>query len=305
MATDRSRWATLLTEQRNPASADLDRMSTREAVRLMNDEDRKVAEAVGDVAGEIAKAVDLIVAGLSRGGRMFYVGAGTSGRLGVLDASECPPTFGTDPDLVQGIIAGGLPALTRSQEGAEDDREKGAEEIRERAVDGSDTVVGIAASGVTPYVHGALAAARSSGASTVFFTCSPSSAEGLEVDVVIAPVVGPEVVTGSTRLKAGTATKLVLNTLSTVAMVRLGKVYENLMVDVQPVSAKLHDRARRILGALTGLTEAEAADAIAAAGNDLKTAIVQTKRAVSKETARDLLDRNGGVVRRALEDQED
>lgn len=304
MPTERSHWAGLLTEQRNPASMNLDKLSTAEAVRLMNEEDRLVPEAVATQTGPIARAVDLVVAGLGQGGRLFYIGAGTSGRLGVLDASECPPTFGTDPEQVQGIIAGGTRALVASQEGAEDDREKGAREMSERQVGGRDIVVGIAASGVTPYVHGALERARQSGASTVFLTCNPNSADRVEVDVVIAPVVGPEIVTGSTRLKAGTATKLVLNTLSTVAMVRLGKVFENLMVDVQPLSAKLHDRARRILGELTGIGEDEAARAIADADNDLKTAIVQTKRAVSKETARALLLRNGGIVRRALDDQD-
>jgi N-acetylmuramic acid 6-phosphate etherase len=205
---------------------------------------------------------------------------------------------------VQGIIAGGAQALVASQEGAEDDRERGAREISERRVNARDIVVGIAASGVTPYVHGALEQAGESGASTVFLTCNPESTGQVEVDVVIALAVGPEIVTGSTRLKAGSATKLVLNMLSTIAMVRLGKVYENLMVDVQPMSAKLHDRARRILGELTGIGESDAARAIEDADNDLKTAIVQTKRAVSKETARALLQRNGGVVRRALDDQD-
>jgi len=304
VADSSSHWAGLLTEQRNPRSTNLDAMSTLDAVRLVNEEDRSAVEAVASQSASIAAAVDLAVDRMARGGRLFYVGAGTSGRLGVLDASECPPTFGTDPERVQGIIAGGLEALIRSQEGAEDNRDRGAEETRERQVDANDVVVGIAASGVTPYVHGALEAARSLGAGTIFFTCNPASTEQVEVDVAIATAVGPEVVTGSTRLKAGTATKLVLNTISTLTMVKLGKVYENLMVDVQPMSAKLHDRARRILGALTGLSETEAATVIEAAGNDLKTAIVQTKRAVSVETARDLLKKHNGVVRSALEDQD-
>ena len=304
MPTERSHWAGLLTEQRNPKSMNLDRLSTAEAVRLMTEEDRLVPEAVAAQAGPIADAVDLVVDGLSRGGRLFYIGAGTSGRLGVLDASECPPTFGTDPDQVQGIIAGGTEALVACQEGAEDDREQGSREMSDRKVGKRDIVVGIAASGVTPYVHGALEQARSSGAATIFFTCNPVAASLVEVDVVIAPAVGPEIVTGSTRLKAGTATKLVLNAISTISMVRLGKVYENLMVDVQPMSAKLHDRARRILGELTGIGEEEAARAVENADNDLKTAIVQTKRAVSKETARALLLRNNGIVRRALDDQD-
>jgi N-acetylmuramic acid 6-phosphate etherase len=304
VATEQPDWAGLLTEQRNPRTMNLDALSTIEAVRLMNEEDRSVAETVATQLDQIAAAIDLIVAGLRAGGRLFYVGAGTSGRLGVLDASECPPTFGTDPDLVQGIIAGGPPALVKSQECAEDDRAKGAVEVGENEVDRNDVVIGIAASGVTPFVHGALEAARLRGSATIFFTCNPASADQVEADVVIATAVGPEVVTGSTRLKAGTATKLVLNTLSTVSMVQLGKVYENLMVDVRPMSAKLHDRSRRILGALTNLGEEEAATALVEANNELKTAIVQTKRAVSVEAARKLLDRNEGVVRRALEDQD-
>ena len=304
MSADSARWANLLTEQRNPKSINLDALSTLEAVRLINEEDHTVPQAVASQLDQIAAAVDLIVEKLRQGGRLFYVGAGTSGRLGVLDASECPPTFGTAPERVQGLIAGGPEALTRSQEGAEDDREKAKAELAERGLQPDDVVIGIAASGVTPYVHGALEAAGELGAATVFFTCNPDAVKLVSADVAIAPAVGPEIVTGSTRLKAGTATKLVLNTLSTVAMVKLGKVYENLMVDVQPMSAKLHDRSRRILGALTGFAETEAAAAIEAAGNDLKTAIVQTKRAVSKETARTLLDRNDGIVRKALEDQD-
>ena len=302
--TDCPRWANLLTEQRNPKSSDLDAMSTIEAVRLMNEEDRSVADAVATQSDQIAKAIDLIVSGLRRGGRLFYVGAGTSGRLGVLDASECPPTFGTDPTMVQGLIAGGREALVRSQEGAEDDRETGNNEIADLGLGSADTVVGIAASGVTPYVHGALEAARAAGSATVFFTCNPASVEKVEIDVAIAPPVGSEVLTGSTRLKAGTATKLVLNAISTIAMVRLGKVYENLMVDVRPMSAKLHDRSRRILSALTGITEDDATEAIERSGNDLKTAIIHKKRAVSIETARELLNRNNGIVRAALEDQD-
>ena len=283
----------------------LDVLSVREAIQLMNDEDRAVPEAVATQLEEITSAVELIVDRLSRGGRLFYVGAGTSGRLGVLDASECPPTFGTLPDLVQGLIAGGPDALVRSQEGAEDNREQGGLEISNLGLGPDDIVVGIAASGVTPYVHGALEAGRKLGAGTIFFTCNPGSVGQIEVDVAIAPPVGPEIVTGSTRLKAGTATKLVLNMLSTISMVQLGKVYENLMVDVQPMNAKLHDRARRILGALTGISEDEAALAIEQAGNDLKTAIVQTKRAVSTEKARELLKNNKGIVRKALEARDD
>jgi N-acetylmuramic acid 6-phosphate etherase len=302
VTTERSHWAELFTEQRNPRSQDLDALSTADAVRLMNEEDQTVAQAVATQSDAIAAAVDLVVVRLNKGGRLYYVGAGTSGRLGVLDASECPPTFGTDPEQVQGVIAGGPDALVRSQEGAEDRPEDGADAITSRSIGNDDIVLGIAASGVTPYVHGALEAASRLGAGTIFFTCNPAAAEQVSVDVVIAPEVGPEIITGSTRLKAGTATKLVLNTISTLAMVQLGKVYENLMVDVRPSNAKLRDRTRRILGALTGLSEDEADAAITGADGDLKLAIVQTKRAVSKETARRLLDNNDGVVRRALED---
>ena len=304
MTTEQPNWAGLLTEQRNPNTMNLDALSTIEAVRLMNEEDRSVAETVATQLDQIAKAVDLVVAGLRAGGRLFYVGAGTSGRLGVLDASECPPTFGTDPNVVQGIIAGGAPALVKSQEGAEDDRAKGSIEVGEKEVGKNDIVIGIAASGVTPFVHGALEAARFHGSATIFFTCNPASADQVKADVIITTAVGPEVLTGSTRLKAGTATKLVLNTLSTISMVQLGKVYENLMVDIRPMSGKLHDRSLRILDALTNLGEEGAATALVEANNELKTAIVQTKRAISAEAARKLLYRNEGVVRRALEDQD-
>ena len=296
-----ARWASLLTEQRNPASMRIDELSTVEVLRTINAEDRGVPDAVGKVLSDVAHAVDLVVAALQTGGRLFYVGAGTSGRLGVLDAAECPPTFGTDPDLVQGIIAGGDPALRRSQEGAEDRPEDGAEALRKRSLQDTDVVMGIAASGVTPFVLGALREARRLGAQTVFFTCDPGAAAAVDADVKIVPVVGPEVVTGSTRLKAGTATKLVLNAITTSAMVRLGKVYENLMVDLKPTCDKLRDRAQRILSDLTGLDRDEARDRLARAGN-LKTALVMTKRAVPEDTARRLLERNGGVVKRALAD---
>ena len=244
----------------------------------MNAEDSLVAEAVGKVSHEVARAVDLIVDRFHRSGRLFYIGAGTSGRLGVLDAAECPPTFGTDPSLVQGLIAGGREALVRSQEGAEDRHEDGAAELDRNQVNDNDIVVGIAASGVTPYVTGALEHARALGAATIFLTCNPQAASRVEVDVVIAPVVGPEAITGSTRLKAGTATKLVLNTLSTASMIRLGKVYENLMVDLTPSCDKLHDRSRRILTDITGVDPGDVSDLLDRAGGDLKTAIVMEKR---------------------------
>lgn len=298
-----SRWRDLLTEQRNPATEGIDELPTLGALRLMNDEDRKVPDAVGAVLEDVAQAVDLVVRAFRAGGRLFYVGAGTSGRLGVLDAAECPPTFGANPQMVQGIIAGGDPALVRSQEGAEDKEQDGADALRVKGVTDRDVVTGIAASGVTPFVLGALREARRRNAATVFFTCSPSAASGVDADVKIVPAVGPEAITGSTRLKAGTATKLVLNMITTGAMVQMGKVYGNLMVDLAPSCAKLHDRAERILSSLTGLPQTECRLAMEAAGNDLKTAIVMAKRAVSPETARRLLARNNGAVKKALMDQ--
>jgi N-acetylmuramic acid 6-phosphate etherase len=281
----------------------VDELGTREVLELINTEDRKVAAAVQAVLPEIAGAVDLVTAAFRQGGRLFYTGAGTSGRLGVLDASECPPTFGVDPGMVQGIIAGGEPALVRSQEGAEDLEQNGAEIIEQRGVNGRDVVMGIAASGVTPFVLGAISKARELGAGTVFFTCNPASAEKVDACVKITPTVGPEVVTGSTRMKAGTATKMVLNMITTAAMIKLGKVYGNLMVDLKPSCAKLQDRAERILTETTGLNPHDCGKALEEAENDLKTAIVMTKRAVSLETARDLLLRNNGVVRDALSAQ--
>lgn len=295
-----SRWESLTTERRNPSTREIDLADTPTIVRLMNEEDRLVPDAVSRVADDIARAVDLIVDRLHKGGRLFYAGAGTSGRLGVLDAAECPPTFGTQPDLVQGIIAGGPDALVRSQEGAEDRRADGASSLDERGASSNDVVVGIAASGVTPFVHGALDRAREVGAATIFFSCNPQAAEKTDVDVVIAPVVGPEVITGSTRLKAGTATKLVLNTLTTAAMIRLGKVYENLMVDLTPSCDKLRDRSRRILIDLAGVDGAEADRLLDDAEGELKTALVMKKRAVSAETARSFLSRHNGVVRLAI-----
>ena len=297
----RSRWTSLATERRNPNTRSIDSADTHQIVRLMNAEDSLVAEAVGKVSHEVARAVDLIVDRFHRSGRLFYIGAGTSGRLGVLDAAECPPTFGTDPSLVQGLIAGGREALVRSQEGAEDRHEDGAAELDRNQVNDNDIVVGIAASGVTPYVTGALEHARALGAATIFLTCNPQAASRVEVDVVIAPVVGPEAITGSTRLKAGTATKLVLNTLSTASMIRLGKVYENLMVDLTPSCDKLHDRSRRILTDITGVDPGDVSDLLDRAGGDLKTAIVMEKRAVSAETARQWLIQHDGAVRAAIE----
>ncbi len=297
-----SKWANLLTEQSNPGSERIDELSPLEIVRLMNEEDRGVAEAVSTVLEDVAAVVDLVVASFRRGGRLFYVGAGTSGRLGVLDAAECPPTFGTDPSLVQGLIAGGPEALVRSREGAEDRFEEGGATLEERGASRNDVVVGIAASGITPFVVGALSWGREKGASTIFLTCSPETAKAVETDVTIVLPVGPEVISGSTRLKAGTATKLVLNMLTTAAMVRIGKVYGNMMVDLTPSSKKLRDRAVRILSHVSGLTHGESRQALIAAGHDLKAAIIVTKRVVSLETARRLLARHGGIVKKALAD---
>ena len=296
-----SRWATLPTEQRNPASARIDEAPTLRILEILNDEDRKVPRAVNAVLPQVAEAVELVVTALRRGGRLFYVGAGSSGRLGVMDAAECPPTFGTPPETVQGIIAGGADSLLRAAERAEDRPEDGAAELRRRNLSNRDIVVGIAASGVTPFVLGALEYARRAGAETVFFTCNPDAAGQADASVRIVPEVGPEAITGSTRLKAGTATKIVLNMITTAAMVRLGKVYGNLMVDLTPTCAKLNDRARRILMETTGLARDESRRLLLAAG-DLKTAIVMSRRAVSRETARQLLLKHGGSVRLALTD---
>ncbi|MEJ2206831.1 MAG: N-acetylmuramic acid 6-phosphate etherase [Gemmatimonadota bacterium] len=291
-----------LTEQRNPRSARIDELESLEIVDLINAEDRMVAEAVGEEREAIARALDLVEASFRAGGRLIYVGAGTSGRLGVLDAAEMPPTYGTDPSMVQGIIAGGYAALVRSQEGAEDHQEHGAEAIDEREVDARDFVLGIATSGTTPFVHGALSRARARGARTGFLLCTYPPPELLEAhDVVIAPLVGPEVITGSTRMKAGTATKLVLNTITTGAMVRLGKVFGNLMVDLQVTCEKLRDRGERILMEMLGLERVDAAALLESAGGHVKTALVMGQAGIDVEEARARLDRASGVVSRALE----
>jgi N-acetylmuramic acid 6-phosphate etherase len=268
---------------------------------MMNREDATIAGVVAGQSGEIARAVEIAAATFRGGGRLFYVGAGTSGRLGVLDASECPPTFGTDPEMVQGIIAGGVAALTRSQEGAEDSPETGAREIDERHVTGGDFVVGIAASGTTPFVHGALHRARAIGARTGIVACTQPPASLLaDCDVAIITVVGPEVVTGSTRLKAGTATKLVLNTITTGAMILLGKTYGNLMVDMRATNVKLADRAERIVMEVTGVTRERAGVQLAAAGGLVKTAIVMQMMDVSRGDAERLLAEHDGIIRRVV-----
>jgi N-acetylmuramic acid 6-phosphate etherase len=290
----------LTTEKRNPRSRGLDRLSTLGIVDVINAEDRRVAPAVARQNRRIAAAVDMIVESLRSGGRLLYVGAGTSGRLGVLDAAECPPTFGTPPAMVQGIIAGGRRALVRSAEGAEDRASDGAAAMDSRSVGARDTVVGIAACGLTPYVRGAVARARRLGARTVFLTCSPEAAGLLRADVVVKVVVGPEVVTGSTRMKAGTATKLVLNTLTTAAMVRLGKVHGNLMVDLRATNAKLRDRAERIVMMLTGLGRAAGRRLLSSAGGAAKTAVAMRLLNVGRAEAERRLAEARGSLRKAL-----
>ena len=266
-------FANLTTEQRNAASANIDKVSTLEMVEIINDEDKKVAMAVEKVLPQIANAVDLIADKISKGGRLFYIGAGTSGRLGVLDASECPPTFGVSNELVQGIIAGGSYALTNAVEGAEDDTNLAIENLREKNFTASDILVGIAASGRTPYVLSAIEYAKKIGASTVGVSCVENSALAKIVDIEITPVTGAEVITGSTRMKAGTATKMVLNMLTTGAMIKLGKVYGNLMVDVHATNEKLRDRAKRIVIAATGCDENTAVETLAKFNGSAKSAI--------------------------------
>ena len=287
-----------LTEQRNPKSTKIDKLDVLGIVDLINSEDRLVAEAVSDEREAIARAIELVEKALRAGGRLIYVGAGTSGRLGVLDAAEMPPTFGVDPERIHGVIAGGYQALVRSQEGAEDHPEDGAEAITNLDVGQRDFVLGIATSGSTPYVHGALKRARELGARTVFLLCtSPPAALLSEHDVVIAPLVGAEVITGSTRMKAGTATKLVLNTITTGAMVRIGKVYSNLMVDLQVTCEKLRDRGERILSELLNLDQPAAAALLDRASGDVKTALVMAHVGIDRvEALGRRLDAAGGVI---------
>lgn len=292
---------TLATEQRNPHSQHIDTASTREILRVINIEDHRVPIAVRQEIPHIAESVDLVVEAFKNDGRLFYVGAGTSGRLGVVDASECPPTFGTDPAQVQGIIAGGRDAVFESQEGAEDVPEAGAQALRDRGVTKRDVVCGIASSGRTPYVVGAVEHARSIGATSLFVTTIPRDAFDVKVDVAICPAVGPEVVMGSTRMKSGTAQKLVLNMITTAAMVRVGKVYENMMVDLQRTSEKLVERAHRTVMMVTGLDYDDAVAAVDAADGHVKTAIVMVLAGVDAEAARRRLDAADGFVRPAIQ----
>jgi N-acetylmuramic acid 6-phosphate etherase len=291
----------MTTEARNPASEKIDTLSALELVRLMNAEDARVAEAVGREAQPIARAIEVIASRLKAGGRLIYIGAGTSGRLGVLDASECPPTFSTPPELVVGLIAGGYGALTRAVEGAEDHPEHAVDDLKRIHFAATDVLVGIATSGRTPYVIGGLKYARQLGAFAIGLACNDGSALTDAADLMITPVVGPEVISGSTRLKAGTATKLVLNMLTTGAMVLLGKTYGNLMVDLKATNTKLILRTRRIVAELTGLSEEAAEDQLVRCGGELKTAVVAQRHGVSAEVARRLLARAGGQLRAALE----
>jgi len=290
----------LVSEGRNPRTTDIDLMSSLEIVTTINAEDHGVAAAVGEVLPQVAAAVDAIVAAFNAGGRLIYIGAGTSGRLGVLDASECPPTFGVPPTMVVGLIAGGLDALVNASEGAEDRVEAGAADLAAIGLSARDVVVGIAVSGRTPYVIGALDHAKAQGAVTVALTCNPESPIAQMAGISIAPVVGPEVITGSTRLKSGTAQKLVLNMLSTASMVRIGKTFGNLMVDMIASNEKLVARAARIVSQATGSTVAEAEAALALAGKDSKLAILMLLTGEDVETARQLLAMSGGVLRRAI-----
>ncbi len=290
----------LLTEQVNPASAGIDALPTARILEIINAEDRQVADAVAREIPSIARAVDAIVAAIERGGRLFYIGAGTSGRLGVLDASECPPTFSVATELVEGIMAGGERALAHATETTEDDPAIGACDLRERGFTARDVLVGIAASGRTPYVLGAIAEARSAGAVTAGISCTPDSELARAVHIAITPLTGPEILAGSTRMKAGTATKLVLNMLSTATFIRLGYVYGNLMVNLQPKNSKLLDRARRIVAKAAGVDDAAAADLLAAAGNNVRTAIVMAKMGAGREAAEQRLAEAGGRISKAL-----
>ena len=290
----------LLTERRNPASEGIDALPAAQILAIINGEDGKVADAVGREIPRIALAVEAIVARMERGGRLFYIGAGTSGRLGVLDAAECAPTFNVPPELVQGIMAGGEAALARAAEASEDDPALGASDLAARGFGGGDALVGIAASGRTPYVLGAVAHARAVGALTIGISCTPGSELGRAVEIAIEPLAGPEILTGSTRMKAGTATKLVLNMLSTAVMIRLGHVYGNLMVNVQPANAKLRDRALHIVAEAGGTDRERAAALLEASGGTVKTAIVMARLGIAREAAEELLRAARGRVSEAL-----
>ena len=294
----------LLTEQRNLASRDIDAKPIVEILEIINAEDQKIPGIIAGEIQHIEQATQLVIDAFQNGGRLIYVGAGTSGRLGILDASEIPPTYNASPELVQGFIAGGDKALRSAIEGAEDFPENGAALMQEIGVIPEDVVLGIATSGVTPYVLGALTEARLMGAKTIFFTCVNPADISVDADIIIAPQVGPEVVTGSTRMKAGTATKLVLNMITTAAMIKMGKVYENLMVDLKATNYKLTDRARRIIASITECPYDEASELLDQANKFVKVALVMKKGGVSPEQAHAYLDRFGGNVREAISELE-
>lgn len=290
-----------LTERENIKTAAIDRVSTIEAVRLINDEDKLVAAAVENELEQIAQAIDRIVERLKKGGRLLYVGTGTSGRLGVLDASEIPPTFGVSPELVQGVIAGGVDALYRATETSEDDKNAGLEDLRNRGVGPADCVIGIAASGRTPYTIGAIEYAQLLGCFTACITCNPDSPITKAAEIAIVPVVGPEAITGSTRMKGGTAQKMILNMISTVVMIRLGYVKGNRMTNIRPSNKKLRDRSLRILASETGLSAAEANTLLTNANEDLRVALVMVRASVNLEAAEKALRDANFVVERAIE----
>lgn len=292
------------TEQRNPASMEIDRLSAIEIARLMNEEDQHVLRAVSEVLEPIAQAVEAVAQAFRTGGRLIYIGAGTSGRLGVLDASECPPTFNSDPSQVVGLIAGGTQALTRAVEGAEDSREQGAADLCGINLQPQDVLVGIATSGRTPYVLGAVDYAKSLGCTTVGISCNAGCELEAQSDIPITAVVGPEILSGSTRLKSGTVTKLILNTLTTGAMILVGKTYGNLMVDLRASNTKLVDRTQRIVSELTGLSSEEAVELLAQCDGELKTAVVAHLRECEPNQARRLLNASAGHLRAALEQKE-
>lgn len=290
----------LTTERRNPASAHIDSCTTLEMVTIMQQEDSKIASAIEKILPEIARAIDATSQRLENGGRLFYLGAGTSGRLGILDASECPPTYGTDPELVQGLIAGGIPAIFRAQEGAEDNPDLAVHDLKEHGFSAKDVLVGIAASGRTPYVIGGLKYARELGALTIALACSEHAEIAALADIALTPVTGPEVVTGSTRMKAGTAQKLVLNMLSTGTMIKLGKVYGNLMVDVKASNKKLEERAIRIVMEGSGCERTEAEKALKGADGHAKLAILMVVAGVSASEGKALLERTAGHLAAAI-----
>ncbi len=292
----------LTTESRNPRTREIDLAPTERILQLMNEEDRGVADAVRKAIPDIARAVELVTAAFRRGGRLFYIGAGTSGRLGILDASECPPTFGVDPEMVQGIIAGGRETVFRSREGVEDVEAAGVDDVGNAGLGERDALVGLAASRRTPYVLAALAEAKRRGAGTVFVCCNDGTNPG--VDVVVTVIPGPEAITGSTRLKAGTAQKMVLNMITTASMVKLGKVYENLMVDVRPNSAKLVERGKGIVMMLTGLSYDESSRVYEEAGRNVKVAIVMERKGVDRDAAERALTQADGFLARALGERE-